>query len=72
MDIVRRYLLFTHLHFELSYNANNVIQISVSTDPMRTIDITTGDSLEVSPMPQTQSQPSYDLQSLQQEGRGKQ
>jgi hypothetical protein len=43
-----RYFLFTHFHFELSYNENNVIEINVSSDPMRTIEITNGDSLEVS------------------------
>ena len=38
-----RYYLFTHVHFDISYNDNKVIEINVSTDPLRTVDITEGD-----------------------------
>eukprot|EP00894_Picocystis_sp_ML_P005388 jgi/Pico_ML_1/55905/g1519.t1 len=34
--------LFSHLHFELAYNRKNVIEINVSTDPLKTVDITQG------------------------------
>lgn len=44
---VRKYYLFTHFHFDLFYNQDKVIEINVSSDPMRTVDITTGDSLAV-------------------------
>mmetsp|Transcript_12122 Transcript_12122/g.21462 ORF Transcript_12122/g.21462 Transcript_12122/m.21462 type:complete len:587 (-) Transcript_12122:544-2304(-) len=39
--------LFTHFHFELSHNGDNVIEINVSSDPMRTVDITTPTTLDV-------------------------
>lgn len=42
-----RYYLFTHVHFDISYNDNRVIEINVSTDPLRTVDITEGDSVQV-------------------------
>ena len=34
------YLLFTHVHFDVSYNKDRVIEINVSTDPTQTADIT--------------------------------
>eukprot|EP00898_Chlorokybus_atmophyticus_P005779 jgi/Chlat1/6201/Chrsp44S05799 len=34
-----RYYLFTHVHFEINYNEDKVIEINVSTDPTRTVDI---------------------------------
>lgn len=36
----RKYFLFTHFHFEVSYNGDEVIEINVSSDPQRTVDIT--------------------------------
>ena len=39
--------MFTHFHFELLHNDGKVIEINVSSDPVRTVDITTGDSLKV-------------------------
>mmetsp|Transcript_32648 Transcript_32648/g.39520 ORF Transcript_32648/g.39520 Transcript_32648/m.39520 type:complete len:615 (+) Transcript_32648:134-1978(+) len=42
-----RYYLFTHVHFDISYNDNRIIEINVSTDPLRTVDITEGDSIPV-------------------------
>lgn len=35
-----RFYLFTHIHFEILYNDNRVIEVNVSTDPTRTKDIT--------------------------------
>ena len=35
-----RYYLFTHVHFDIAYNNDRVIEINVSTDPLRTVDIT--------------------------------
>ena len=29
----RKYFLFTHFHFEISYNGDEVIEINVSSDP---------------------------------------
>ena len=40
-----RYFLFTHVHFEVSFNEDRVIEINVSTDPLRTIDITEPESV---------------------------
>jgi hypothetical protein len=34
-----RYFLFTHVHFEIHYNADRIIEINVSTDPSQTVDI---------------------------------
>jgi Endomembrane protein 70 len=34
-----RYYLFTHVHFEISFNGDRIIEINVSTDPSQTIDI---------------------------------
>ncbi|KAK3255051.1 Transmembrane 9 super member 2 [Cymbomonas tetramitiformis] len=42
-----RYYIFTHVHFDISYNKDRVIEINVSTDPMRTVDITEGDEVKV-------------------------
>lgn len=42
-----KYFLFTHFHFDLSYNDDRIIEINVSSDPMRTVDITTADTLDV-------------------------
>lgn len=47
-----RFYLFTHFHFDIAYNGDRVIEMNISTaaaDPKRTMtmDITTGDSLEV-------------------------
>lgn len=42
-----RYFLFTHVHFDISYNENRVIEINVSTDPLRTVEITDQDSATV-------------------------
>ena len=32
-----RYYLFTHVHFDIAYNGDRVIEINVSTDPLRTV-----------------------------------
>lgn len=45
---VHKYYLFTHFHFDLSYNDDRVIEINVSSDPMRTVDITSAQSMQVS------------------------
>ncbi len=42
-----KYYLFTHFHFELLYNEDRVIEISVSSDPMRAVDITDDKQLDV-------------------------
>lgn len=42
-----KYYLFTHFHFDLAYNDAHVIEINVSSDPMRTVDITSGDTANV-------------------------
>lgn len=44
---VVKYYLFTHFHFELSYNDDRIIEINVSSDPMRTVDITDADKLNI-------------------------
>lgn len=44
------FYLFTHFHFEIAYNGDRVIELNVSTaavDPKKTIDITSGNSLDV-------------------------
>ena len=43
-----KYYLFTHIHFDITYNEDKVIEINVSTDPARTIDITGHSALDVS------------------------
>lgn len=35
-----RFYLFSHFHFEISWNGDYIIEINVSSDPMRTVDIT--------------------------------
>ena len=35
------------MHFDVAYNGDKVIEINVSTDPLRTVDITDGDSVRV-------------------------
>ncbi len=42
-----RFYLFTHIHFDILYNDNRVIEVNVSTDPARTVDITNGDKIIV-------------------------
>jgi len=42
----QRYLLFTHLHFDIKYNKDRVIEISVRTDPSFTVDITEDKEVE--------------------------
>ncbi|KAK9822258.1 hypothetical protein WJX81_008337 [Elliptochloris bilobata] len=42
-----RYYLYTHIHFDIHYNDDRVIEVNVSTDPSRTVDITEGDSVIV-------------------------
>jgi hypothetical protein len=34
-----RYYLFTHVHFEVHFNEDRVIEINVSTDPTQVVDI---------------------------------
>ena len=42
-----RYYLFTHVHFDVAYNGDKVVEINVSTDPLRTVDITEGSEATV-------------------------
>lgn len=42
-----RYFLFTHFHFDIHWNGDYIIEINVSSDPMRTVDITHGDEVQV-------------------------
>jgi len=42
-----RYFLFTHVHFDVAYNADHVVEINVSTDPLRTVDISGVDAVKV-------------------------
>lgn len=39
--------LFTHIHFEILYNGNRVVEINISADPLRTVDITEGENIIV-------------------------
>lgn len=32
-----RYYLFTHVHFDIAYNGDRVVEINVSTDPLQTV-----------------------------------
>jgi hypothetical protein len=34
-----KYFIFTHMHFDISYNDDRVVEINVSTDPSRVVDI---------------------------------
>ena len=42
-----RYFLFTHVHFEISYNEDRVIEINLSTDPLKTVDITADQAMSM-------------------------
>ena len=42
-----RYFLFSHIHFDILYNKDRIIEINVSTDPQRTVDISAGEKLIV-------------------------
>lgn len=42
-----KFYLFTHIHFEIMYNSNRVVEINISTDPARTVDITEGENIIV-------------------------
>ena len=42
-----KFFLFTHIHFEVLYNNNRVVEINISTDPARTVDITEGENIIV-------------------------
>merc|ERR1719424_877794 len=42
-----RFYLFTHVHFDVAYNGDRVIEINVSTDPLRTVDITDDHDVDV-------------------------
>lgn len=42
-----RFYLFTHIHFDIHYHENRVIEVNVSTDPARTVDITGGEKIIV-------------------------
>ena len=42
-----RYYLFTHVHFDIAYNEDRVIEINVSTDPTQTVDITEDEPVKV-------------------------
>ena len=37
---MEHYYLFTHLHFDILYNDDRVIEVSLSTDPTQVVDIT--------------------------------
>eukprot|EP00798_Chlamydomonas_sp_ICE-L_P025389 gene25389-11053_t len=39
--------LFTHIDFDIKYNTDKVIEISISTDPARSVDITNATSVNV-------------------------
>ncbi|KAL3692712.1 hypothetical protein R1sor_006363 [Riccia sorocarpa] len=42
-----RYLLYTHVHFKVSYNNDRVIEIGVTTDPKQVKEITRDDPVKV-------------------------
>lgn len=42
-----RYLLYRHVHFDILYNDDQVIEISVHTDPQYMVDITEDKEIEV-------------------------
>lgn len=44
---VLRCYLFTHIHFDFLYNDNRVIEVNVSTDPAKSVDITNAEKLIV-------------------------
>ena len=43
-----RYYLFTHLDFSIAYNADRVIEVNVSADPLQRVDLGQGGAREVS------------------------
>lgn len=45
--IDQKYSLFTHLHFDIKFNKDRVIEISVRTDPSFTVDITEDKEVEI-------------------------
>ncbi|GLJ23309.1 hypothetical protein SUGI_0440950 [Cryptomeria japonica] len=42
-----KYLLYTHVHFEILFNKDRVIEINVRTDPRFSVDITKDEEIEV-------------------------
>ncbi len=34
-----RYFIFTHVHFDVAYNTDHIVEINVSTDPNQVVDI---------------------------------
>ncbi|XP_002963357.2 transmembrane 9 superfamily member 2 [Selaginella moellendorffii] len=42
-----RYMLFTHVHFEIAFNDNRVIEVTVSTDPDHAVDISDDEPTDV-------------------------
>lgn len=42
------YLLYRHVHFDIHYNKDKVVEINVSTDPLQTVDISDDEPVEVS------------------------
>eukprot|EP01018_Ginkgo_biloba_P031816 Gb_08315 [translate_table: standard] len=42
-----KYLLYTHVHFDIQFNKDRVIEINVRTDPRFTVDITDDKEVEV-------------------------
>jgi len=45
--IDQKYSLFTHLHFDIKFNKDRVIEISVRTDPSFTVEITEDKEVEI-------------------------
>ncbi|GAQ91025.1 transmembrane 9 superfamily [Klebsormidium nitens] len=41
------YLLYRHVHFDIHYNKDKVVEINVSTDPLQTVDISDDEPVEV-------------------------
>jgi hypothetical protein len=41
------YLLYTHVHFDVHYRKDRVVEIGVSTDPLQTVDISADEPVEV-------------------------
>ena len=39
--------LFTHIHFEVMYNGNRIVEINISANPDSTVDITEGEDIIV-------------------------
>ena len=39
--------LFTHIHFEVMYNGNRIVEINISANPDSTVDITEGENIIV-------------------------